>query len=291
MSATLRSGPKSGFTLVELLVVIAIIGVLVGLLLPAVQAARESARRTQCQNNLRQIGVGLSAYAGKHGTYPVGCIECRFVTRETGQPYRPQRFIAWNVHLLPWLEQTALWDRFDRSVPSYDATNRSVGATVLTTFLCPSTQETELRNPAGLWRGFAFTDYAGIYGIEGEGHDVEPQRRAETIQTLADSSLGVLLYEEGVAPRQITDGLSRTALVAETMLRRQSESEWVNGHNLFAQEDDTQINNTSALGNQIGSPHPSGAMLAFCDGHVEFVLETIRQEVLNALLTKSGGEW
>jgi len=273
-----------------LLVVFAIIGILVALLLPAIQAAREAARRSQCQNHLRQIGVGLSGYTGRHATYPVGCMECRPVARTAGQPYRPQRMIAWNVHLLPWIEQAALWNRYDWSVPSYDAANRPVGATVLSTLLCPSTQQAELRNLVGLWRGFSFTDYAGIYGVEGTGRDVEPERQAEAIQTLQDSSLGVMLYEEGVAPRQITDGLSRTAVVAETMLRRQSETEWINGHNLFAQEAGTRINAASALGNQIGSPHPGGALLVFCDGHVEFVAEVIRPEVLNALLTKSGGE-
>lgn len=279
-----------GFTLVELLTVIAILGVLIGLLLPAVQQAREAARRTQCQNNLRQIGLALSAHAGRHGTFPVGCVECLPVARADGQPYRPLRMIAWNVPLLPWIEQAALWQHYDSSVPSYDPANLSVGATVLHTFLCPSTQEAPVHNSTGLWRGFAFTDYAGIYGIEGAGHDVELALRGEAVQTLREPSLGVMLYEQGVTPRQITDGLSHTALIAETMRRRQVETEWVNGHNLFAQEADTRINAPSALGNQIGSPHPGGAMLAFCDGHVEFVAETTGQKVLNALLTKSGGE-
>src|SRR6202012_6217028 len=99
-----------------------------------------------------------------------------------------------------------------------------------------------------------------------------------------------MLYEDAVAPREITDGLSKTACVAETVLRRQVESEWINGNNVFAQEASTPINVSSGLGNEIGSPHPGGASLAFCDGHVEFVAETIEQSVLNALLTKAGGD-
>lgn len=74
------------------------------------------------------------------------------------------------------------------------------------------------------------------------------------------------------------------------MLRRQTESEWINGNNLFAQEASTPINQASGLGNDIGSPHPGGASLVFCDNHVEFLAETIEQSVLNALLTKAGGE-
>ena len=103
----------AGFTLVELLVVVAIIGVLVGLLLPAVQAARESARRSQCQNNLRQIGLALTAFEGRSGAFPIGCIECKFAQPAEGQPLTEQRFLSWNIHLLPELEQAALWHALD----------------------------------------------------------------------------------------------------------------------------------------------------------------------------------
>jgi prepilin-type processing-associated H-X9-DG protein len=107
---------------------------------------------------------------------------------------------------------------------------------------------------------------------------------------LRDDSLGVMLYELAVAPREIVDGLSRTAAVGETVLRRRSESEWINGHNVFAQEAATPINHASSQGNEIGSTHPGGASLVFCDTHVEFVGESIDQTVLIALLTKAGGE-
>ena len=89
-------------------------------------------------------------------------------------------------------------------------------------------------------------------------------------QTLADHSLGVFVYEEPVAPKQVVDGLSKTAGVAETVVRRQTETEWVNGQNIFAQDESTPINVRRDAGNEIGSPHPGGASVVFCDAHVEF---------------------
>jgi prepilin-type processing-associated H-X9-DG protein len=110
------------------------------------------------------------------------------------------------------------------------------------------------------------------------------------VQTIVDDALGVLIYEEPVAPKQVIDGLSKTACIAETAVRRQTESEWVNGQNIFAQDESTPINGRRAAGNEIGSPHPGGASLAFCDAHVEFLAESIEQAVLNAMLTRAGGE-
>jgi prepilin-type processing-associated H-X9-DG protein len=278
---------RIGVTLVELLVVIAIIGALAMLVLPAVQSARESARRGQCQANLRQLGVAMSLHAQRGGAYPVGCIGCKFNLPPADAPPAPQRFIAWNVHLLPFLEQAALWDAFDFSVPSYEPVNKAVGENIVETFLCPNTADEPLYQTKGLWLGTAFTDYAGIYGVEGEGHtETDPAAP----NWLRSGSLGVMLYEVAVSPREITDGLSKTACIAETVLRRQIESEWVNGHNLFAHEGSTPINRASGLGNEIGGPHPGGASLLYCDGRVEFIPETVEQTILNAMLTKAGGE-
>lgn len=282
--------PPAGLTMVELLVVVAVIGMLVALLLPAVQAARESARRGQCQNNLRQLTVAFEHHAERDRAYPVGCIGCKFTPPSPGNPFVPQRFISWNVQLLPLLEQSELWKGFDFLAPSYQTVNKAVGAHQIELFLCPSTVEETLLSPSGLWRDTAFTDYAGIFGIEGPGHNSDPADPSET-QPIRRISLGVMIYDEVVQPRQVTDGLSHTAWLAETLFRRQLECEWVNGNNLFAQESSTPLNSDSGLNNnEIGSPHPSGASLAFCDGHVQFVPESTDQSVLNAMLTKAGGE-
>jgi prepilin-type processing-associated H-X9-DG protein/prepilin-type N-terminal cleavage/methylation domain-containing protein len=271
---------RLGFTLVEALVVIAIIGSLVALLLPAVQAARESSRRSQCQNNLRQIGLGLLAYEGRRGAYPIGCIECR-------EPAVPQRFISWNAQLLADLEQAALWKSFDFARPSYDPPNSSLGAVELGVFLCPSTLSDERRSRIGLWKGQAFTDYCGVYGVEGAGRETTD---LDAQNWLDDRSLGTLVYETAVAEREVTDGLANTAIVAETLHRRRPESEWNCGHNVFAQEGQTPVNRDSGLGNEVGSPHPGGASLVFCDGHVAFLQDELPQAVLNAILTKAGHE-
>jgi hypothetical protein len=100
-----------------------------------------------------------------------------------------------------------------------------------------------------------------------------------------------MVYEVRVSPKQISDGLSRTACVGEVGLRRFSaETEWVNGNNVFAQEVSTPINGTVVLINELGSPHPGGALVVFCDARVEFVADAIDQQVLNATLTKAGSD-
>ena len=273
-----------GFTLVELLVVLAIIGTLVALLLPAVQAARESARKAQCENNLRQIGLALTLHESIHDAFPVGCIGCRFEQPLPGQPSVKQRFISWNLLLLPAVEEAALHEQFRMNLPSYDAVNRPVGGAVLPLFLCPSTPLDATRSTTGLWKGLAFTDYGGVYGVEGTGRDEKDETKR---QWLAATSLGVMLYEEATPARAIADGLSRTAIVAELATRRQSGCEWVNGHNVVAQEQSNPINGVG-LDDEIGGPHPGGALVVFADAHVEFMKEATEQAVLNAMLTRAG---
>lgn len=263
---------------------LAIIGTLVALLLPAVQAAREAARRAQCENNLRQIGLALVRHETVTDAFPIGCTGCRFEPSQPGQPPVKQRFISWNSLLLSALEENALHEKLRMDLPSYDAANRPAGEVPLPIFLCPSTPLDALHSTTGLWRGFAFSDYGGVYGVEGIG-------RSETDSTqrqwLVASSLGVMLYEDPTGAKAITDGLSRTAIVAELATRRQTGCEWVNGHNIIAQEQANPINGVG-LDDEIGSPHPGGALVVFADDHVEFVSEATEQAMLNAMLTRAG---
>jgi len=103
----LRGASRSGFTLVELLVVIAIIGVLVALLLPAVQSAREAARRMQCGNHLKQYGLGVANYESTHGVYPINA---------TGNGNGTKPIVTWQVRILPYMEQKNVFDGIDFNV-------------------------------------------------------------------------------------------------------------------------------------------------------------------------------
>lgn len=274
---------RHGFTLVELLVVVTIIGLLVALLLPAVQAAREAARRAACQNNLRQIGLGLLEYHNAQGAFPVGCVECRL-----NPPSGNRRFLSWQLWLLPYVEQAALFDSIDTTLPAYDSANLPLARQQVPVFLCPSTEQPLAQSTSLRWTDAAFTDFGGLYGVEGTGND-NPDFTA--IQTLKDEALGVLLYEEPTSLRSVTDGTSHTAAIGEMVLRRQAgQCEWANGHSVFAQEKHTPINTSSGLGNEIGSPHPGGAFVVACDGHVEFLAEDLDVRTVAARITRAAGD-
>jgi prepilin-type N-terminal cleavage/methylation domain-containing protein len=128
-----RWSPRA-FTLVERLVVIAIIGVLVALLLPAIQAAREAARRSQCSNNLKQIGLAVLNYESAVGRLPAGSTTD---VANIGGPY----YSTWTVDILPYLEQQTLYDLWDSAVDFSHINNRRLRETFLASYLCPSDQD------------------------------------------------------------------------------------------------------------------------------------------------------
>lgn len=261
-----------GFTLVELLVVVAVLALLTALLLPAVQAARASARRTRCVNHLKQIGLALTSYATHRREFPVGCVECgRF----------GGRFTSWNTRLLPHLERTALADAYDDALRAKDPANRRV-AVIVPEFLCPSEASRRLREPGGSWRDCSYSDYGGVFGVEGVAAGGEAGVDA--------TRLGVLVYDDAIRPRDVTDGLSRTIAVAELSERRIASAVWTNGNNLFAQDADAPVNPSGGLPESLGSAHPGGAFGLACDGHVEWLADATPQPVLNAWLTRAGGE-
>ncbi len=239
----MRRHQLRGFTIVELLVVIAIIGVLIALLLPAVQAAREAARRTQCRNNLKQIGLAFHNYHDIHQYLPMG-------TLTTGEPRVYGRYFAWGVYLLPMLEQQALYSSLDFSEPAIDISPKVSGnemalRSVVSTFLCPS----DLRSPkdsesspfqgAANFEELATSSYVGNFGVNGfYGPPFDPNyfiknvqwggiRNDGPIQGQPLACVGNSFISQrpaGVGPvtpigntrlRDATDGLSNSVLVGE----------------------------------------------------------------------------
>lgn len=254
--------PWAGWTLVELLVAIAILGGLIGLLLPAVQAAREAGRRTQCLNHLRQLGLALHAYHAAQGTFPVGCVQFRALASQT-----TRRQLAWSALLLPYLEERAVYERLDLLAPYDAAVNAPAAATVLPVYLCPSTPRA-----GGLEGGRGATDYGGIFGERISGPNKPPK--------------GVLINEVAIPLRRITDGASQTLIVGECA--DFPDGQWINGRNLFDQA--FAIHRAPPFENDLRSHHPRGVQAAWADGSARYLADTTALGVLAALCTRAGGE-
>jgi prepilin-type N-terminal cleavage/methylation domain-containing protein/prepilin-type processing-associated H-X9-DG protein len=202
---TTDDGPSRGFTLVELLVVIAIIGVLVALLLPAIQSAREAARRAQCLNNLKQLGVALHNYISAETQFPPGSVAKTYAD----QPNHPQSFYRWSslAHLLPYMENQSVRDLLDLSLPLYMpgagypiADRNKVGvAHVLREFLCASDRGQPVKTEWGP------TNYVACAGSgAGGGSPFETD--------------GVFYVNSDTTFANLGDGSSHTVAMSESLL-------------------------------------------------------------------------
>lgn len=272
--------PSHGFTLVELLVVIAIIGVLVALLLPAIQAARDAARRTQCASNMKQISLALHNYATTWGSFPPGVIGTRNdLTRFDNAAGRQ---ISWNVFILPQLEEQAVYDlfRFDREFDHPD--NRKATNSALAVFICPSTNRmTDDRTSLQLTKaGRGATDYGGVAGTRWS-QDVG------FLPTDAGIFNWVVGRDTACKVSEVTDGTSKTLLVGETSGVGDSwNGVWADGENTFSV--DFPIN--SEQNGELWSDHAGLAGVSFGDGSARFLSEDLDMTVLQALCTRQGEE-
>lgn len=289
----MRYDRQRGFTLVELLVVIAIIGILVALLLPAVQAAREAARRMQCTNNLSQIILAVQNYDMAFRAYPPGS------TNKTGPIVNlPEGYHHnWVSQILPYIEENNTFNHIDFGVGVYDEKNATVRKVVMPIFLCPS--------DGGGYQGkdIALTNYAGCQ------NDVETP--------IDVNNNGIFFLNSAVRYRDVTDGASHTIFVGERTLPRNGATSptdlgWMSGTRATLRNTGQQINSNmpNRMG-RMGSPqqqeaentenpdlfvggyssyHPGGANFAFGDGSVHFLSENLDLESLEQLANRADGK-
>jgi len=292
-----------GFTLVELLVVIAIIGILIALLLPAVQAAREAARRISCANHFKQAGVALHNYHSSHQLFPAGTQTGGIYTCDPSEA--DYDGLGWSGFILAYMEQNDTYDQFDFSVrsfvwpPNFRATAARIDA-----FLCPSdTQNGEMiywtgatpKNGPNPWDDCRQTNMAGVSDSQDFSCDgIYPQNFSQV-----DGIMGNL---QGCRIRDISDGTSHTLILAEITGAGPGTHNahiWAS-HNLIDTYDPINGPNTVPGGLDVAkygwsmrlagasSFHPGGCHFAMADGSVQYVNEEIAAEVLWSMTTRNG---
>jgi len=324
-----KPGRATGVSLIELLVVVGLLGLLIALLLPAIQAAREAARRASCVNNMRQVGLAAHLHLDARGSFPSGA-----VAKEYKQvPSTPWTFYRWSAlaQLTPFLENTAAYQALDLTVPLYDASlnispvNRDAVKILVPEFLCPSDLGQPV-TPKAAPTNYAFNAGSGMGG--GTPLDTD----------------GVCYVNSRTKIRNIADGTSKTALISESVLgeRRQVDHDaqteykfvlgspltetfcaatprwnvqdvrgfaWVNGEYRCGLYNHHYLPNAiepDCLGVKSGggpqqrltpfgwraprSRHPGGVNLVLCDGSARFIDDVIELTTWQALSTRSGQE-
>jgi prepilin-type N-terminal cleavage/methylation domain-containing protein len=286
---SLYSNRRTGFTLVELLVVIAIIGVLVALLLPAVQAAREAARRSSCLNNIAQLALAVHNYEFAVENLPAGTIN-------PDGPIRSEpigQHVSWLVQILPYVEMRNAYDAFDQQAGAYAPVNAAVRAVPVSLFMCPSYPGSELNED----KTAAASTYAGCH------NDVEAP--------IDTDNHGLLFLNNAIRYSDIRDGSSQTMLLGEMFpdnlmymdngFPRDNSLGWVSGTR-------STLRNTSRINQRpprrgevqvevagpfdvggFGSAHPGGAQIATADGSCRMITDDTDPEVLRQLGNRADG--
>lgn len=304
---------RAGFTLVELLVVIAIIGILVALLLPAVQAAREAARRTECKSRLRNQAIALQTYHDTNGRFPPG---------RAGSPRFPQgteqHAVSWAFHLLPHVEEQALWDAWVPELRCDDDANATAMRTPVALFYCPSRREPAAdrdfdneQQPALVRESGAGGDFAANAGLSTR-NGMEAFGRSK----FDGATFGPLYTNSSVAARRVTDGLSKTFGIGEKYLpppvseaadgvedARRGDTAFFAGGNrhgavrrstagfpkergyFTSADNDRDERNRGAF----GSEHSGMSHFGFLDGSVRTIPHDIEQAVFDSLAAVGDG--
>ncbi len=285
---------RTGFTLIELLVVIAIIAVLIALLLPAVQQAREAARRSQCKNHLKQIGLALHNYHDPFQTLPPGWIGIT-----SGQPdVNGINGWSWASKLLPQLDQSPLYGAISFNSQIGSATNTVPRATVLSVFRCPSdvipeTWTIVAASGSTPLAEVAAASYSGVFGKDEidlcDGYAVGTPC----------SSDGTFYLNSRTRFSDVIDGLSTTIVVGERVTR--SSSDWLytwtgvvaGGKEAIVRvlgDTDVTPNRDLIHMDEFASYHTGGAHFVLGDGAVKFISTSINLGVYRALASRASGE-
>ncbi|GAA4431614.1 DUF1559 domain-containing protein [Bremerella cremea] len=286
---------QRGFTLVELLVVIAIIGVLIALLLPAVQQAREAARRMQCSNNLKQTALAMHNYHDVHGQFPL--------------PGMKANEIGWTASILPQLEQSSIADQLNYNEGKHNIASRmKFGPVKIDAYQCPSAPGTDIYSPRTdeMYNGEQsyVAHYFGILGPVGTNPATGGNYVCKDMsEEFGGECTEGILWQWGSKMRDVTDGLSNTYLLGENSWREMPYRRWwmrakledATRGTLYLLTKNVQYPINSGNSDKwntvaFGSMHPGGAMFSRGDGSVAFVAETMNFDAFLAGASKAGGE-
>lgn len=308
---------KRGFTLIELLVVIAIIAILISLLLPAVQQAREAARRTQCKNNLKQIGLALHNYHDTSNSLPSGSI---VLLNAAGTTYYGHGW-TWHASILPYMDQANMYEQIqgpnDGGLGAELGGTTSpkqmlAGKTVMSVFWCPSQPDVTQGVQKG---GYSPSNYNGnmgtLIGYSGDncyGGSVTTAAGMRAPGGCMNAN-GIFFISSSVKFRDVTDGLSNTIFVSEVIDSGGDAGRLGGGGSdrkhcfsggadsnpptemseyLIAAESNDPINQYTE--EAAGSFHVGGAQFALGDGSVRFISENISMSIYQGISTRAGGE-
>jgi prepilin-type N-terminal cleavage/methylation domain-containing protein len=289
---------RRAFTLIELLVVIAIIAILIALLLPAVQQAREAARRTQCRNNMHQLGLALHNYHDTHRLFPIGNSQW-----DDGGWHGTAA--SWMALLLPFVDETALYNayNFDLSnAPWKSMANTTVCRSILQQYICPSDTGDPRENQTG--GAYARSNYAGNAGVGPSGGDAA--NSGARMSRSYRQAIGPVFTLSSVSIRLIADGTSNTIAGGEVseQIQQGTFNPYTGVWSRGVAEGVTRgafsgVGVVNAICDQAGSTlcrhawqskHEGGAFFVMCDGQVRFLSENIDTTTFRALSTIANNE-